>query len=603
MLCFLPQSCATIVFMKTYERRMDIIMANPVWKIGEIRNQLQIIDGKNSPDKIITNATYLHGIYKTWSQGNIWISGDRILYVGKEMPKKTEGAEIIDASGQVIVPGYIEPHVHPFQLYHPQSFADYAAQLGTTTFLSDNLTLFLMLKNEKAFSILEQLQELPFSFYWWARFDSQTELENELELFTNKSVGEWMQRSDVLVGGELTGWPRLIEGDDLMLHWMQVAKMLGKKVEGHFPGASERTLVRMKLMGADGDHESMTVDEVERRLQHGFAVTLRHSSIRPDLPDLLRDIVSKGWKVFDHLMMTTDGSTPSFHRDGVMDKCIQVALDQGVDPVDAYQMASYNVANYYNLTHLHGLVATGRYATLNFLRNEMDPVPVSVLSKGKWLKKDGQKMMDLPKIDWSLLKPLELPYSLTESDFQFSLPFGIEMVNDVITKPYSISVDASEGELSTSHDESFLILIDRQGKWRVNTLLKGFAHSVKGFASSYSNTGDIILIGKNVKDMLFAFNEMKQMKGGIVLAEDGEVVEAIPLAIAGSLSAEPLEVLIEQELKLKSALAERGYRHGDAIYTLLFLQSTHLPYVRITQKGIYDVMKKTPFFPAFMRSR
>ncbi|MFC4410038.1 adenine deaminase C-terminal domain-containing protein [Chungangia koreensis] len=578
-------------------------MANPVWKIGEIRDQLNMIDGKKSPDRVILNATYLHGIYKTWTQGNIWISGDRILYVGKELPKKMDGAEVIDASGQYIVPGYIEPHVHPFQLYNPQTFADYAAQHGTTTFLSDNLVLFLMLENEKAFSILDQLRELPFSFYWWARFDSQTELENELELFTNKSVGEWMERQDVLVGGELTGWPRLINGDDMMLYWMQMAKMSGKKIEGHFPGASERTLVRMKLLGADGDHESMTIEEVERRLQHGYAVTLRHSSIRPDLPDLLRDIVDKKWNVFDHLMMTTDGSTPSFHRDGVVDKCIQVALDAGVNPIDAYQMASYNVAKYYNLTHLHGLVATGRYATLNFLSSEDNPVPVSVMSKGVWLKRDGKKVMSLPEIDWSHLKPLELSYDLLEEDLQFSLPFGIEMVNDVITKPYSISVDSTDGELSTSHDESFLVLIDRQGKWRVNTLIKGFATSVKGFASSYSNTGDIILIGKSVKDMLFAFNEMKRMQGGIVLAEDQKVIVSIPLSIAGSLSSEPMETLIEQELKLKEQLAERGYRHGDAIYTLLFLQSTHLPYVRITQKGIYDVMKKTPFFPAFMRSR
>lgn len=578
-------------------------MANPVWKIGEIREQLKIIDGKNAPDRVILNATYLHGIYKTWTQGNIWISGDRILYVGKELPKKMDDAEIIDASGQYIVPGYIEPHVHPFQLYNPQTFADYAAQLGTTTFLSDNLVLFLMLENEKAFSILEQLHELPFSYYWWARFDSQTELENELELFTNKSVDEWMQRQDVLLGGELTGWPRLLQGDDLMLHWMQMAKSAGKKVEGHFPGASERTLVRMKLMGTDGDHESMTIDEVERRLQHGYAVTLRHSSIRPDLPTLLRDILKKGWNVFDHLMMTTDGSTPSFHRDGVMDNCIRVALEEGVNPIDAYQMASYNVANYYNMTHLHGLVATGRYATLNFLSSIDNPEPISVMSKGVWLRRDGEKVMSLPEIDWSHLKPLNLSYELQEEDLQFSLPFGIEMVNDVITKPYSITVDPTDGILSTNHDESFLVLIDRHGKWRVNTLIKGFATSVSGFASSYSNTGDIILIGKNVKDMLFAFNEMKRMQGGIVLVEEGRVIESIPLNIAGSLSSEPMEVLIEQELKLKKALAERGYKHGDAIYTLLFLQSTHLPYVRITQKGIYDVMKKTPFFPALMRSR
>ncbi|MFF2755020.1 adenine deaminase C-terminal domain-containing protein [Psychrobacillus sp. NPDC058041] len=576
-------------------------MQYPIWKIEEIRHQLEVVNGIKSPDILIKNATYLHSHLKKWITGNIWIVKDRIVYTGVEMPLVSEKTEVYDASGQKIVPGYMEPHVHPFQLYHPQSFADYAAQRGTTTFIADNLVFFLALENKKAFSIMDQLKKLPFAFYWWARFDSQTELENEEELFTSKTIGEWIERPDVIMGGELTGWPRLLSGDDQMLYWMQQAKSHGMKIEGHFPGASERTLARMRLLGADGDHESMTIEEVERRILHGYAVTLRHSSIRPDLPVLLKGILEKDLHIFDHLMMTTDGATPSFHIDGVMDKCIQVALDAGVNPIDAYLMASFNVAKYYNLSNLHGVIATGRFATLNFLEDEYSPVPVSVLSKGVWLKRNGEKVQSLALVDWSDMPSLDLDFNLTDDDFQFSMPFGISMVNDVITKPYSISVDTTDNELSSNHDESFLMLIDRNGKWKVTTLIKGFATSLKGFASSYSNTGDIILIGKNKKSMLKAFEEMKKMNGGIVLVEDDQVICSIPLPIGGGLSDKPMEELIEEELLLKKELAARGFKHGDAIYTLLFLQSTHLPYVRITQRGIFDVMKKQVLIPALMR--
>lgn len=573
----------------------------PIWKIEEIRHQIEVVNGNMTPDVLIKNATYLHSHLKKWITGNIWIVKDRIVYAGSEMPKVDDHTEIYDASGQKIVPGYIEPHVHPFQLYQPQSFADYAAQLGTTTFIADNLVLFLALKNKKAFSIMDQLEELPFSFYWWARFDSQTELLNAEQLFTSKSIDEWIKRPNVIMGGELTAWPRLLAGDDQMLYWMQQAKAKGMKIEGHFPGASEKTLARMRLFGADGDHEAMTIEEVERRILHGYAVTLRHSSIRPDLPLLIKEILERDLHIFDHLMMTTDGATPSFHVDGVMDKCIQVALDAGVSPIDAYLMASFNVAKYYNLTSLHGVIATGRFATLNFLEDESNPVPLSVLSKGVWLKRNGEKVQELAPIDWSDFPDLGLDFDLTESDFQFSMPFGIEMVNDVITKPYSISVDTTDNELSLHHDQSFLMLVDRKGKWKVTTLIKGFATSLKGFASSYSNTGDILLIGKNKKSMLKAFQEMKKMKGGIVLVEEDEVVCSISLPIGGLLSDKPMEELIEEELLLKRELAARGFKHGDAIYTLLFLQATHLPYVRITQKGIFDVMKKQVLFPAVMR--
>ncbi len=386
-----------------------------------------------------------------------------------------------------------------------------------------------------------------------------------------------------------------------MLYWIQSAKIKGKKIEGHFPGASERTLTKMRLFGANGDHESMTVEDVEKRILQGYAVTLRHSSIRPDLSDILKGIIEKDLPIFDHLMMTTDGSTPSFHLDGVMDLCIKIALDAGVTPIDAYNMASYNVARYYNMDHLHGIIATGRFATLNILKDEYNPTPESVLSKGVWLKRDNVKVNALTPLDWSKFDKLNVSYDLTESDFQFSMPIGIEMVNDVITKPYRINVKLNQNELSLNHDESLLVLIDRNGKWRVSTMLKGFATHVKGFATSYSNTGHIILIGKSIEDMKKAFLEMKKLNGGIVLVEDGEVIASIPLTIGGTLYDGPVEELIEKESALISALKDRGYHHTDAIYTLLFLQSTHLPYIRITPRGIFDVMKKKVMLPAVMR--
>ncbi|RHW32085.1 adenine deaminase [Lysinibacillus yapensis] len=576
-------------------------MPESTWKIREIRNQVSVIDGKRAPSKVLTNVRYLHSVLKQWLTGNVWILGDRIVYVGKEMPENLSATEVTDLEGKVVVPGYIEPHVHPTLLYNPQSFAEYAAQRGTTTFIADNMTFMLSLPNEKAFTILDQLKNLPFSFYWWARFDSQSQLENEDELFTNKSVTEWLQREDVLLGGELTGWPRLIDGDDLMLHWIQSAKLKEKRIEGHFPGASEKTIARMKLFGVDGDHEAMDVEDVERRVLHGMDVTLRHSSIRPDLPHLLTGILEKKLAIFDHLMMTTDGSSPSFYEDGVMDQCIRIALHQGVSPMDAYNMASYNIARYYNKTHLHGLIATGRFATLNILKNEMSPTPESVLSKGVWLKRENQKVDVLPPIDWSVFEDYSIPFDISDSDFQFSMPIGLQLVNEVITKPYSINLQFNRKELPAGNEESYLMLIDRYGKWRVNTMIKGFDTHVKGFASSYSTTGDIILIGKSIEDMKCAFHELKRINGGIVLAENNEVVVSIPLKISGRFYDGTMEELIAYEKQLTKALKERGYAHSDAIYTLFFLQSTHLPYIRITPRGIYDVMKKKVMLPAVMR--
>jgi adenine deaminase len=574
------------------------------WKNKQIRDQVAVIDGKKSPTMVLKNALYLNQILKKWIQANIWILGDRIVYVGEQMPSYIDSqCEVVDCKGYYLVPGYIEPHAHPFQLYNPHSLAEYAAQFGTTTLINDNLVLLLQLEKKKAFSFLNEMKNLPVSMYWWCRFDPQTEINFEEKVFSHSTIKSWLEHDAVLQGGELTGWPKLLAGDDLMLLWIQEAKRLHKKIEGHFPGASEKTLVKMVLLGADCDHESMTGEEVLRRLMHGYTVSLRYSSIRPDLPKLLEEIQELCIEHYDQMIFTTDGSTPAFYESGIIDHMIKIAIDKGVPIEDAINMGTINVARHYNIQHLHGMIATGRVANINFLEDKQNPVPVSVLAKGKWVKKDGMKINSFEDIPWEKhdFTPMTFDWDLTQDDLQFSMPLGMNMENAVLMKPYSISIDISVDQLSTEHDESFLMLIDRNGKWRVNTLLKGFASRVKGFASSYSNTGDIILIGKNKTEMVRAFNRMRELGGGIVLAEDGKIVGEIPLPLKGMMSAKKLEEVMVEEKQLTTLLRDRGYRFIDPIYTLLFLSSTHLPYIRITPQGIFDVMNKTVLFPSIMR--
>ncbi|MEW9501892.1 adenine deaminase C-terminal domain-containing protein [Jeotgalibacillus marinus] len=571
------------------------------WKIQHLRQHTAILDGSVAPTLVLKDANYLNSSLKMWQKGNIWIYKDRIVYVGKDFPSNSKNCEIIDMTNNWVVPGYIEPHVHPFQLYNPHSFAEYASQTGTTTFIQDNLMLLLLNDKKKALPFIQQFKSSPLSFYWWTRLDSQTELVEEDELFTNGEIRNWLDDPSVLLAGELTSWPRLMDGDDLLLSWMQEAKLNYKRIEGHLPGASEKTIAKMTLFGVTGDHEAMTGDEVWTRLEQGLAVTLRHSSIRPDLPRLIKELKEKGLRSFDNFMLTTDGSTPTFYKEGVMDRLISIAIEEGVDPIEAYHMASFSIAKYYRMEFMQGMIATGRMATLNILTSPQNPTPVFVLSKGQWMKRDEELVSNTKQPDWSTIKALDIDWVLQEDDLQFSMPCGIEMINNVITKPYSIQLDASREELNRSNDECFLLLIDRNGKWKISTLLKGFARDLGGLASSYSNSGDIIVLGKSKKDMIAAFERMKQLQGGIVAVDQGELIHEIPLSIGGVMSNDPMEKIIDDESRLREVLQERGYMHEDPVYTLLFLSSTHLPYIRITQRGLYDVKKKTVLFPTIMR--
>ncbi|MCG6795738.1 adenine deaminase C-terminal domain-containing protein [Geobacillus sp. YHL] len=574
------------------------------WKGSELRAQAAVIDGKQSPTKVLVNATYLHSYFREWVKGNIWIHGDRIVYAGERLPDRVdEACEIVDCRGYVLVPGYIEPHVHPFQLYNPHSFARYAAAHGTTTLINDNLFLLLQLDDEDALLFLQEMNALPTSMYWWCRFDGQTELEREEEQVSNARIKRWLDQEAVLQGGELTSWPKVASGDDIILYWMQEAHRRRRKIEGHFPGASEKTLVKMALFGADGDHEAMTGKEVRMRLWHGYTVALRHSSIRPDLPVLLEEMKALGIRHYDKCLLTTDGSPPAFYENGVIDWLIRIAIEHGVPVIDAYAMATINAARHYGIEHLHGSIATGRIAHINFLRSAHDPTPAQVLAKGEWVKRDGEAPPLWPAPEWSRfgIRPLSLSWELEWDDLQFSMPMGLCMENAVILKPYSVSIDTSRDRLGHDHDECFLALFDRNGRWRVNTMLKGFSSVLGGLASSYSNTGDLILIGKHKEDMMLAFRRMKEIGGGIVLAEDGEILFELSLPLGGMMSSLEVDELINEEKTFVRLLRERGYPFEDPVYSLLFLQSTHLPYVRVTQRGIYDVMHKTVLFPSIMR--
>ncbi|MBD1223602.1 adenine deaminase C-terminal domain-containing protein [Virgibacillus halodenitrificans] len=572
------------------------------WRNRELRRHVRVLDGLEAPTLVLKNSTYLNTFTKQWLEGHIWIVDDRIVYVGSKLPRNTSGTEIKDCEGKYLVPGYIEPHAHPFQLYNPEELANYAARFGTTTLINDNMLWLFLLEQKKAFTLLEEFSKLPSSMYWWARFDAQTELQDEEEMFNTPDVLSWLSHPAVVQGGELTSWPKLLAGDDRLLYWIQEAKRLGKPVEGHFPGASEKTLTKMKLLGVSADHESMTGEEVIQRLQLGYRVGLRHSSIRPDLPKLIDEIVKLKLPTYDNLTFTTDGATPGFYEHGLINICIEIAIEHGIPVEDAYRMASYNAAVHYNMEEQLGSISPGRIAHINILQEKDNPHPTGVLAKGKWVVKDGVAQEQKQLIDWGRygLKSLELDWEMDENELQFSVPVGLDLVNDVIIKPYAIETDITLEEIPSDKNEAFLLLIDREGKWRVNTTIRGFTEGLGAIASSYSTTGDLVFIGKSKPDILLAWKRLKAIGGGIVLVHEGKVLLEIPLNLSGIMHNGTMEELIVKENKFKQILKDFGYPYNDPIYTIFFLSSTHLPYIRITQQGIVDVIKKEVLFPANM---
>ncbi|RNB81023.1 adenine deaminase [Brevibacillus fluminis] len=552
----------------------------------------------------IKGANVLNVYTREWLTAHVVLAGERIAYVGDAEPIVDERTQIIEGEGYWLVPGYIEPHAHPFQWYTFDSLTDFALATGTTTLVSDTLHLTTSLSLEQVEAILQQLTNHPVKQFFWARLDPQIRLAKQSEAFQKDGLARLLAHPLVLQGGEITDWTGFLAENEEILFGMKHARDVGKRIEGHHPGASASTLAVAAAAGITACHESITAEEVQNRLRLGMYATLRHSSIRPDLPELLAGMKRLGIPFHSsRLMLTSDGSTPPMLRHGFTDYLIKLAIDAGVPDVDAYAMATVNPAQYYGLDAEIGGIAPGRIADILFLRSPHEPTPEKVIANGE-LWAEGKKLLrQTPKINWSdyrFPQPKERLPLVNEEWFQFpeispDEPYPlIQMENAVITRVVYERLECDEtGRINfDAHpDLAQIVTIDPESGKRSQAIVRGFAVNLQALASSYTVSTDMIVIGREPKAMKQALERVLELGGGIVAMEEGQICFEQELALAGKMSDESMAELIESGEAFVRFMRAKGYRYLDPIYSLFFFQATHLPYVRMTAEGLYDVKK------------
>src|SRR3954470_576307 len=257
----------------------------------------------------------------TWIEANVEIEGETIAYVG---PREPTG-EILDVSGKVITPGYIEPHTHPWCLYSPATLLEAAVPDGTTTLVYDNLFFYLAHGAEGLRRIIDAMNTAPAHVRWVARLAPQSAYPDEAERFATEKVAPLLSWPEVVASGEITGWARVVRGDPRLAAGIRAAKDARRRVEGHNAGASYDRLAELSAAGISADHEGISAQDSLDRLRLGMWTMLRQSSLRPDLEPILEglgDVVNTSRR----LMLTTDGAAPSFYAErGVIGGALRVA--------------------------------------------------------------------------------------------------------------------------------------------------------------------------------------------------------------------------------------------------------------------------------------
>jgi adenine deaminase len=567
--------------------------------IAERRRLTDVARGASPADLYVHGASLLNVYTGEIYPAAVAIKGERIAYVGSRDDMVGPRTRMVDATGQVLVPGYIDPHVHPATLTTPAALARFILPLGTTTVVADTLQFWELGGFATFRAAADALLASPLRFYWMLRPHAQSRAPGEWRRFEPRTLARAMAHPRALAIGEVTRWPDAWRGDSELLRRLALAR--GKRIEGHTAGASADKIAAIAAAGFTSDHEPITAAEVLDRARQGIAVMLRESSLRPDLSGLL-DALKTAPALASRLMLTCDGSMPAFIRThGFVDHLIRVALECGVAPLDAYRMATLNPATYYGLDADLGGVAPGRYADICLLEDLAAPRPLTVIARGKVIAAGGRLLGRVPEPPWrriftSAAARLAAGWRVYPDDF--ALPARprypvISLSSAVITRLEERAM--APGDLHAA-------LIDRGGRWIAPGVVARFAELLDGFAATISTDFNILALGRRPAAMARAVNRLLELHGGIVLVEGERVVWELPLPLGGIMTTGSLEEVAGREDELRRLLGERGYSHHEPLYTLFFLAADFLPVVRLSPRGVWDVKQGRILLPARRRA-
>jgi len=570
-------------------------------RLAERRRLTAVARGAAPADLYIRGGTLLNVYTGELYPANVAVRGERIAYVGTRADMVDASTTVLDAVGRVLVPGYVDPHVHPAHVITPAALARHVLALGTTTLFADTLQ-FWELGGVRAFiAVADALARSPVKFYWMIRPHAQSRTTDERRRFPIRDLVRALGHPSAVAVGEVTRWPDVHAGDPHLLRRLDLALTRGQRVEGHTAGASAEKLPAIAAGGLSSDHEPITAREVLERARQGIAVMLRESSLRPDLSDLL-DAFKEAPGLAARAMLTADGSMPAFVLEhGFVDHLIRTAMQRGVSPADAYRMATLNPATYFGKDADLGGIAPGRYADICILRDLDEPRPQTVIARGRVAARDGRALLAIPQPPWRRVfatpaARLRVSWRARPDDFRLpdrpTLPV-LRLVSAVITKvedraPQSTDLHAA--------------LLDRRGRWVAPALVAGFAERVDGLATTISTDFNILALGRRRESIVRAVNRLLEVRGGVVLVDGDEVTWELPLPLGGIMTDAELPEAAARERELSRHLAERGYTFHEPLFTLFFLSADFLPAARLTPRGVWDVKAARVLLPSRARA-
>jgi len=389
-------------------------------------------------------------------------------------------------------------------------------------------------------------------------------------------------------------YPGVLFGDTGVLSKIESAR--GRVIDGHAPGIAGKDLCAYVAAGMHSDHESVYLEEAEEKLRRGMYVMIREGSSEKNLEALLPLVTDSTYKRC--FFVVDDRSCVDLLQDGDIDAVVRKAIRKGLDPVRAIQMATINAADYFRLDAL-GAVAPGYFANLIVLDDLTDFQVDMVFYRGRLVARGGRPTFPVYHVgtgkltDTVNVKPFTVEELRLKASGDSQPVIGV-VPGQIITKRRQEKVTVRDGLVMPDIDRDILkaAVVERHratGNIGLG-LVAGFGLKKGALASSTAHDShNIVAVGTSDQDIYAAIKEIERLHGGLVVVADGKVMESLGTPIAGLLSDEPLETVVDGVNRLEQAAQGLGSTLPSPFAVLSFLALPVIPEIRLTDLGLVDV--------------
>lgn len=547
---------------------------------------IAVAAGREKADLVLKNAKYLNVFSNEFLSGDIAVANGLIAGVGKY-----DGKTEIDVSGKLVLPGFIDAHIHlESSMVTPAEFAKAVVAHGTTTVITDPHEITNVMGIDGVEYMIQASQNLPIDVHFMMpSCVPATEIDESGAELDCKDIDLYLDNKKVLGLAEMMNYVGVINGDKNVLSKIVTSQAHHKKIDGHAPELSGNDLNAYIAAGVYSDHECSTFENALEKLRKGQFIMIREGTAAHNLKALMPLLTQQ---YYSRCMFATDDKHPSdLLYGGHIDYIVKQALKNGADPIVALKTATHHAARYFLLNN-KGAIASGYLADIVVVNNLEDFNVETVFKRGKLVFDGEVKDFSAPTVDEKLAEKCFDTFhldSVTPSSFKVDGKLGlIGLVGgELLTRNLGTA-----DKIDVENDILKIACIERhKGTNHIGVgYVKGYSLKSGAVATSVAHDShNIITVGCNDDDIAVAVNAIKDSKGGIVVVENGKIKALLELPIAGLMSDEPLTTVNEKLENAKSSAYELGADKSiDPFMTLSFLSLPVIPSLRITTKGVFD---------------